>query len=328
MTTQAIVLRAHGDADRLAAEMIDVPHAGPGEIRIRQTAIGVNFHDVYVRNGSYRTLPLPGIPGIEAVGIVEEVGAGVSGHAVGDRVGYVTGTYGAYAAMRVLPADLAIPIPATFDDRQAASLLLKGMTAQMLLRQVRRVQPGETILVHAAAGGVGRLLCQWASRLGATVIGTVGSEQKARIAQAAGCHHTVLYRETDFAPAVMDLTAGAGVDVAYDSVGKDTFDGSLAVLGPLGHLVNFGQASGPVPPFEVSRLAARSNSLTRPIIFHYLADPARRNAMAADLFAAFDAGILSAPECETFPLSHAADAHRRMESRLAGGAVVLVPEGG
>lgn len=326
--TQAIVLRAHGDADVLRAETVEVPRAGAGEIRIRQTAIGVNFHDVYVRNGSYRTLALPGIPGIEAVGIVEEIGAGVVGHSVGDRVGYVTGAYGAYAGARVLPAELAIALPETIDDRQAASLLLKGMTAHMLLRQVHRIEAGMTILVHAAAGGVGRLLCQWAKAIGATVIGTVGSDAKAALALAAGCDHAILYREADFVAGIMSLTGGRGVDVAYDAVGRDTFDGSLDALAPLGHLVNFGQASGPVAPFEVSRLAARSITLTRPIIFHYLADRERRRTMARDLFAALEAGILSAPESEAFALADAASAHRRLESRAAHGAILLVPDGG
>jgi NADPH:quinone reductase len=326
--TQAILLRAHSDAHVLKAETIDDQRPGTGEIRIRQTAIGVNFHDVYVRNGSYRTLQLPGVPGIEAVGIVEDVGAGVSSYAAGDRIGYVTGGYGAYAQARNLPAELAIPLPATIDDRQAASVLLKGMTAEMLLRRVHRVEAGMTILVHAAAGGVGRLLCQWAAHLGATVIGTVGSARKATLAKASGCHHTILYREVDFTAKIAELTEGRGVDVAYDSVGRDTFDGSLSSLAPLGHLVNFGQASGPVAPFEVGRLAARSNTLTRPIIFHYLADRDRRKAMTASLFAVLEAGIVKTPECEVFDLSQAAAAHERLESRQAEGAVLLVPQGG
>lgn len=323
---QAIVLRAHGDAHVLEVETVDVPRPRTGEIRIRQTAIGVNFHDVYVRNGSYRTLYLPGVPGIEAVGVVEDVGAGVYGLAVGDRVGYVTGGYGAYAQARNLPAELAIAIPTTIDDRQATSVLLKGLTAEMLLRRVHHVEAGMTVLVHAAAGGVGRLLCQWAAHLGATVIGTVGSARKATLAKAAGCHDTILYREVDFAAKIGELTAGRGVDVAYDSVGRDTFDGSLSSLAPLGHLVNFGQASGPVAPFEVSRLAARSNMLTRPIIFHYLADRDRRNAMADNLFAALEAGVISPPESEIFTLAQAPAAHQRLESRLAEGAVLLAPQ--
>ncbi|MBP0463271.1 quinone oxidoreductase [Roseomonas sp. PWR1] len=323
---QAIMLREVGGPAMLRAESIDVPAPGPGELRIRQTAIGVNFHDCYVRSGLYRTLPLPGVPGIEAAGIVEAVGAGVTGFAAGDRIGYVTGGYGAYASHRVLPAAIALRLPDWMPERLAASVLLKGLTAEMLLRQVHRVQAGQTILVHAAAGGVGRILCQWAAHLGATVIGTAGSAAKAEVARAAGCAHVVLYRDQDFVAEVRRLTDGRGVDAAYDSVGHDTFDGSLDCLAPRGHLVNFGQASGPVPPFQVQRLAAKSNSLTRPILFHYIAERAALERMAAALFAVLEAGAVRAEPGAALPLAEAARAHHLLESRQAEAPLILLPQ--
>lgn len=323
---QAIMLRDFGGPEVLRAEPVEVPPPGPGELRIRQTAVGVNFHDCYVRSGLYRTLPLPGVPGIEAAGIVEAIGPGVTGFAVGDRIGYVTGAYGAYASHRVLPAAIALRLPDEMDDRLAASVLLKGLTAEMLLRQVHRVEAGQTILVHAAAGGVGRILCQWAAHLGATVIGTAGSAAKAKVARAAGCAHVILYREQDFVAEVKRITGGRGVDAAYDSVGHDTFDGSLECLAMRGHLVNFGQASGPVPPFQVQRLAAKSNSLTRPILFHYIAERAALDRMAAALFAVLGSGAVRAEPGATLPLAEAARAHHLLESRQAEAPLVLLPQ--
>jgi NADPH2:quinone reductase len=322
---EAIILRNHGGPETLQPEHVDVGAPGAGELRLRQIAIGVNFHDVYVRTGLYRTLPLPGIPGIEGVGVVEAVGPQVEGFAAGDRIGYVTGQYGAYASERLLPARLAVKLPGTIDDRLAATILLKGLTAEMLVRRVHAVQPGETILVHAAAGGVGRLLCQWASALGATVIGTVGSAAKREIALAAGCRHVILYRDTDFVAETRRLTDGRGVDVAYDSVGKDTFAGSLDLLVPCGHLVNFGQASGPVEPITMTQLAAKSLTVSRPIVFHYLQEPARMHAMAHSLFTALADGTLAAEPGHAFPLAEAAEAHAALESRALLSPVILVP---
>ena len=322
---QAIMLREHGGPEVLRAEAIDVPAPGPGALLLRQTAVGVNFHDCYVRSGLYRTLPLPGVPGLEAAGVVEAIGPGVAGFAPGDRVAYVTGGYGAYASHRVIPAAIALRLPDGVSDALAASVLLKGLTAEMLLRQVHRVQPGQTILVHAAAGGVGRLLCQWASHLGATVIGTAGSPARAEIARRAGCAHVVLYREQDFVAEVRRLTDGRGVDAAYDSVGQDTFDGSLECLALRGHLVNFGQASGPVPPFQVQRLAAKSNSLTRPILFHYIAERDALEAMAAALFDVLATGAVRAKAGAALPLAEAARAHALLESRQAEAPLILLP---
>jgi NADPH2:quinone reductase len=294
-------------------------------VRVRQTAIGVNYHDVYVRSGLYDTLNPPGIPGIEAAGVVTGVGAGVDDLAVGDRVGYITNQYGAYASERILPARIALRLPETMDDRLAATVLLKGLTADMLLRRVHPIEPGMTVLVHAAAGGVGRLLSQWATALGATVIGTAGTVAKREVALAAGCAHVILYREVDFVPEVRKITGGRGVDVAYDGVGKDTFYGSLDALATFGHLVNFGQASGPVAPLAMPLLAAKSASVSRPIIFHYTSEPAPLREMAASLFDAFAAGILTAEPGTAYPLAETARAHVALESRSATGPLVLIP---
>jgi NADPH:quinone reductase len=322
---QAIMLREHGDASVLKPEPLTVGTPGAGELRVRQTAIGVNFHDVYVRSGLYRTLPLPGIPGIEAAGVVDDVGPGVEGFSIGDRIGYVAPQYGAYASDRILPAALAIRLPPSVDDRTAASVLVRGLTVEMLTGPVHRVHAGDRVLVHAAAGGVGQLLCRKLRHIGAFVIGTAGSPEKAAIASEAGCQEVILYRQDDFVARVRHITGGSGVSVAYDSVGKDTFMGSLECLAVRGHLVNFGQASGSVPPFEVSRLAARSNTVTRPIVFHYLTDRTERDAMAAALFALLAQGILTQSDARTFPLAEAAGAHLVMESRQATTPLVLLP---
>lgn len=322
---EAIVIRETGGPEVLKLETVEVGRPAPGEIRIRQTAIGVNFHDVYVRSGLYQTLGLPGIPGIEAVGVVEAIGEGVRGLAPGDRVAYLTQGYGGYASERLLAADRAVRLPEQVDDRLAAAVFLKGLTVEMLVRRVHPVRPGEVVLVHAAAGGVGQMLSRWARQLGATVIGTAGSEAKARTAREAGCEHVILYRQEDFVARVRDITQGRGVDVAYDAVGKDTFLGSLDCLALRGHLVNFGQASGPVEPLAVSRLSAKSNTLSRPMIFHYLSERAELEAMSAALFDALAAGWVHAGAVRELPLREAAQAHRMLESRDASGPLLLMP---
>ncbi|MCJ2014784.1 quinone oxidoreductase [Methylobacterium sp. J-076] len=323
--TAAIVLRTHGGPEVLTLEEVVVGAPGPGEVLIRQTAVGVNFHDCYVRSGLYRTLPLPGIPGIEAVGVVEALGPGVEGFQVGQRVGYVTGAYGGYAERRILPASVAVALPDTLGDVAAASLLLKGLTACMLLRRVYAVKAGDTILVHAAAGGVGQLLCRWARHLGATVIGTAGSPGKAAIAREAGATEVIPYREGGFADAVMSLTEGRGVDAVYDAVGRDTFAESLKSLAYCGALVNYGQASGPVEPVAPAALGARSNSLSRPVVFHYLRDRASLEAMATEVFAAVAGGVLRAETGLQLPLAAAGEAHAALEARATTGAAVLIP---
>lgn len=321
----AIMLRETGGPEQLRYEPVDVPGPGPGELLIRHTAIGVNFHDTYVRSGLYRTLKLPGIPGLEAAGVVERMGAGVTGFTVGDRIAYIDESYGAYSERRLLRAELALHLPDGITDEAAASLTIKGFTACMLLRRVHPVRAGETLLIHAAAGGVGQPLVRWAKHLGATVIATVGSEEKAAIARECGADHVILYRAENFVDRVAQITAGEGVAVAYDSVGADTFSGSLDCLGVRGTLVNFGQSSGPVPPFAVSRLAAKSNALVRPMLFHYIRDRAALETMARESFAAMAKGIIHAQVGLRLPLSHAAEAHERLESRTTTGQTVLVP---
>ncbi|NYT43713.1 quinone oxidoreductase [Alcaligenaceae bacterium] len=319
----AIVLHRAGPPENLKFEQLNVRGPLPAEIRLRHTAIGVNFHDTYVRSGLYQTLALPGIPGIEGVGVVTELGSEVKHLDVGDRVAYIYLGYGAYSEERTLPAKAAIRLPAGIDDHLVAATLLKGLTAQVLVHEVYVVKPGDWILVHAAAGGVGSLLSQWASHLGARVIGTVGAEHKVELAQRYGCSHVIQYRQEDFVARVKDITGGEGVQVAYDAVGKDTFSGSLACLAPCGHLANYGQASGIVPPFEVSALFARSNSLSRPNVFQHLRTTEKLHAAAATLFKALNDQILQPGHITTFDLAEAAQAHREMESRFRQGSVIL-----
>lgn len=323
---KAIVLRETGGPEVLRLEDVDVGAPGSGEVRLRQTAAGVNYHDVYIRDGSYKGwMDLPGIPGVEAAGVVEAIGPGVAGFTPGDRVAYLTPRYGGYAEARLIPAERVLHLPDAISERTAAASMVKGLTAWLLLHRVHRVQPGNRVLVHAAAGGVGRVLCRWAAHLGAEVIGTVGSPEKAVLARQSGCAHTILYREEDFVVRVEEITAGQGVDVAYDSVGRDTFAGSLECLGLLGHLVSFGQSSGPAEPFAVSRLSARSNSISRPVVFHYVARRAALEQAAGMFFGALADGVLEIDIAGTFPLAEVAEAHRLLEARRSTGSLILVP---
>jgi NADPH2:quinone reductase len=325
--TNAIVLRETGGPEKLRLESIEVREPGPGELRIRHTAIGVNFHDVYIRSGLYKPSPLslPGIPGIEAAGVVERVGSDVTAFAVGDRVCYAAATYGAYAHSRILPARLALAIPASVSDEAAASLPIKGLTTCMLLRHAHKVRPGETILIHAAAGGVGQFLVRWAKHLGATIIATAGSEDKAEIARQCGADDVILYRKESFVDRVKEITRGVGVDVVYDSVGADTFYGSMDCLGYCGTLVSFGQSSGAIEPLPVSQLAARSLSLVRPVVFHFIRERNALEEMAAETFRLVEAGILKAQVNLRFPLGQAGAAQAALESRATAGAIVLLP---
>jgi NADPH2:quinone reductase len=321
--TRAIVLRETGGPEKLLWEPVEVGKPGPGELRIRHTAIGVNFHDTYVRTGLYKTLSLPGIPGVEAAGVVELAGPDVTAFVPGDRVCYVDQSYGAYSEVRLLPASIALRLPDAISDEAAASLAVKGLTACMLLRHTRRVLPGETLLIHAAAGGVGQLLVHWAKHLGARVIATVGSPEKAAIARGCGADEVILYRNENFAERVAALTHGRGVDVVYDSVGADTFCGSLDCLSYFGTLVNFGQSSGAVAPFPVSRLSARSSAVVRPILFHYIRERSARDAMVEETFRMVQAAVLRPRIGLRLPLSQAAQAHTALESRATTGAVIL-----
>ena len=321
---RAVVIREAGGPEVLKSEPVNVGAPGSGEVRLRQTAIGVNFHDCYVRSGLYSTLAFPGIPGLEAVGVVDAIGSGVVGFRPGDRVGYITRAYGGYASARLIDSRVLIRLPDSLDDRTAAATLLRGLTAQMLVRQVFPVGAGHTVLVHAAAGGVGRLLCQWAHHLGATVIGTVGSEEKAGLARSSGCEHTILYRTENFVERIAAITNGRGVDVVYDSVGKDTFLGSLQSLAIRGHLANFGQSSGPIEPFRISMLFDKSNSISRPGVFHYFTG-ADRDSMAQALFSALADGVISADRHHEYAFEEAGKAHADMEARKTAGAVLLLP---
>lgn len=320
---KVMMMREAGGPEVLRAETVEVGEPGAGQIRLRQTAVGVNFHDIYVRSGLYNTLPLPGVPGLEAAGVVEAVGEGVKAFQPGDRVAYISGNYGGYADQRLLDASRAVRLPDHVDDAVAASMMVRGLTAYVLLHKVFPVRAGHTLLVQAAAGGVGQLLVQWARHLGATVIGTVGSEEKAAQVRAMGCDHVILYRQEDVVERVKAITEGRGVDVAYDSVGKDTFYGSLDALAPLGHLVNFGQSSGSVEPMPVALLARGSNTVVRPMLGHYIADLDHRDAAASAFFQALGDGTLKPAEPARYAFDDVGQAHTDMENRKTHGAVVL-----
>lgn len=321
MKTSGIRQHRHGGPEELVWEEYDLPPIGPGEVLLRHTAVGLNFIDVYQRIGLYpQTMPF--IPGSEAAGIVEEVAPGVTGFAVGDRVAYA-GALGAYAERRVVPAGRLVKLPPGIDDRTAAAMMLQGMTVQYLIRRTYRVQAGDMILIHAAAGGIGLILCQWASALGATVIGTVSSHEKAELARAHGCTHPIVTGEADFVAVVKDLSGGKGLPVVYDSVGRDTFFKSLDCLRPLGTLVLFGQASGPVPPIDPNILARGSYFLTRPSLGAFIATPADLASTAGELFAIVESGAVKIVVNQTYPLREAARAHADLEARRTTGSTVL-----
>ena len=323
--THAIRVHEHGGPEVLKWERIEVGDPGPGEVKIRQTAIGLNFIDVYHRTGLYPQPSLPFIPGSEGAGVVTAVGPGVRDLKVGRHVAYA-GVTGAYAEQRLVPADRVVKIPKGLTDEIAASIMLKGMTAQYLLRRTYEVGGGTTLLFHAAAGGVGLIACQWAASLGATVIGTVGSAGKALIARAHGCDYVINSRKEDFVAKVKDCTKSVGVDVVYDSVGKDTFPGSLDCLKPLGMWVSFGQSSGPVPEFNIALLSQKGSLFaTRPSLPHYTATRKDLVATANDLFEAVADGKVKVAVNQTYALADAAKAHRDLESRMTTGSTVLVP---
>lgn len=323
---KAIRMHETGGPEVLRWEEVDVPEPGPGQILVRHTAVGLNFIDVYFRSGVYSGPELPFTPGLEAAGVVEAVGADVSDLSPGERVAYAGPPIGAYAERRVMPADRVVRIPEGIDDRTAAGMMLKGMTAQYLLRRTYRVQPGETILFHAAAGGVGLIACQWAQDLGVEVIGTVGSEEKAELARAHGCAHPIVYTKDDFVERVKEITAGKGVPVVYDAVGKDTFERSLACLQRRGMLVSFGQSSGKVAPLDVTLLSAKGSLyLTRPTIMHYIAEREELVQSASELFDVVRRGAVEIAVNQTFPLAEAAEAHRALEGRRTTGSSVLIP---
>jgi NADPH2:quinone reductase len=320
-------LRIHdtGGPEILRWEEVAVGAPGEGQIRIRQTAVGLNFIDTYHRSGLYK-LPLPSGLGSEAAGTVTAVGPGVTGIAVGDRVGYCSGPLGAYAEERLFPADRAIVLPAAIDDRTAAASLLQGLTAQYLLRSTFPVAAGQTILFHAAAGGVGTIGCQWAKALGATVIGTAGSPEKLERAKENGCDHVIDYGREDVVARVREITGGRGVPVVYDGVGAATWAASMDCLAPRGMLVLFGNASGPVPPIDPLMLAQKGSLfMTRPMLAAHVPTREELLARARDLFDVIASGAVKIRIDQTFPLRDAAEAHRALQARRTTGATILVP---
>jgi NADPH2:quinone reductase len=321
----AVRIHATGGPEVLKYETVEVGDPGPGEARVRNTAVGVNYIDTYHRSGLY-PLPLPSGIGSEGAGVVEAVGSGVDYIAPGDRVAYCVGPTGAYADARVMPADRLVKLPDDIDERTAAAMMLKGLTVQYLFRQTFVLKGGETILFHAAAGGVGLIACQWARALGVTLIGTVGSDAKAELARAHGCAHTIVYTRENFVDRVKAITGGKGVPVVYDSVGKDTFPASLDCLSPRGLFVSFGSSSGPIAAFNLGMLGPKGSLYaTRPTLFTYAAKRADLLAMASDMFALVRAGKLKGDARQTFALKDAADAHRALESRATTGATLLIP---
>jgi NADPH2:quinone reductase len=322
--SKAIRIHETGGPEVLRLEEIPVGEPAAGEARVRHAAVGVNFIDVYHRTGLY-PLPLPTGIGVEAAGVVEAVGAGVTHVRAGDRVAYVT-TAGSYAEARVVPADRLVKLPADIPDRTAAGMMLKGLTVQAFVRRTYPVKPGDTVLVHAAAGGVGLIMIQWLKALGATVIGTVGSDEKASVARAHGADHTIVYTREEVPRRVRELTGGAGVPVVYDSVGKATFEGSLDSLRPLGLMVSFGNASGSVPPFDLGVLGRKGSLfLTRPTVFTYIAKREDLERGAAELFEVVRSGKVKVEISRTWPLAEAAEAHRALAGRTTTGSLVLVP---
>jgi NADPH2:quinone reductase len=323
--TRAVVMERHGGPEVLRLRSIPVGSPGPGEVLIRHRAIGVNYIDIYTRTGYFDLVRPPGVPGMEGAGVIERAGPGAGGWKAGDRAAYACLPAGAYAERRVMKADLLVHPPPDMDDAVVAASLLKGITASFLLHDVYSLKPGDTILVHAAAGGVGLLLCQWASAMGARVIGTASSREKCERARRAGCDHAINYREEDFADAVLALTGGRGVDAVFDAVGRDTFEGSFRALKVRGTLVSFGQASGDIGAYEIGRLASKSAILSRPNYGHFTDTPEAVSLQARRFFAAVAERLVRIEPPRILPLAQAAEAHALLEDRATIGSLVLVP---
>lgn len=322
---KAIRIHAYGGPDVMSYDDITIGNPGPGQVRLRQTAIGVNYIDIYQRTGAYQLPSLPHSIGMEGAGVVEALGEGVTTLKVGDRVAYAAMPPGAYAEVRLAPASHMVKLPESIDDRTAASIMLQGMTARYLLRQTHRVKKGDWVLVHAAAGGMGLFLCQWAAHLGARVIGTTSTPEKAALARKNGCEFPILYTSEDFATRVKEITQGRGVDVVYDGVGKDVFLKSIESLAIRGHEVLFGAASGAPDPFSPAILGAKSASVTRPTLFHYTA--ARRDLLAnsRELFGVIASGAVRIQPPKAYALKDAAKAHEDLTGRRTTGSLILIP---
>jgi NADPH2:quinone reductase len=324
---KAIRIHQNGGPEVLKWEDVDPGQPAPGEALVRHEAVGLNYIDIYHRSGLYPLPSLPATPGLEAAGVVMQIGEGVSEVAVGDRVAYAGVPPGAYSEIRRIPAHRLVKLPAEISTLQAAAMMLQGMTARYLIKGCWRVEAGTTLLIHAAAGGVGLIVSQWARHLGATVIGTVGSPEKAELAKSHGCQHPILYNQEDFAAQVRKLTDGKGVDVVYDSVGQNTFMKSLDCLRPMGMMVSFGQSSGPIPPFDLSVLAQKGSLfLTRPSLMNYTAKREDLLTHAQDLFETVQKGAVKIDVRRTYPLSEASRAHRDLESRKTTGSSVFTVE--
>jgi NADPH:quinone reductase-like Zn-dependent oxidoreductase len=324
--TKAMRIHEYGGPEVLRWEDVELGAPGAGEVLVRHGAVGLNFIDVYMRTGAYPQPALPAGIGLEAAGLAEALGPGVTDLALGDRVAYAAPPPGAYAEARLMPAAKLVKIPEGVTDNQAAAMMLKGMTAEYLLHRTYAVKPGDTILFHAAAGGVGLIACQWARHLGATVIGTVSTAEKAALAAAHGCDHPIIVGPDGFTEQVRELTGGAGVRVVYDSIGKDSFEGSLDCLAPRGMMVSFGQSSGPVPDFNIAGLASRGSLfLTRPSVMTYTAGREDLEASAAALFDVVAAGHVRIEINQTYALADAVQAHTDLEARKTTGSTVLLP---
>ena len=320
---KAIVLRKYGNSDQLKLEDVEIKKPSEEELLLKQTAIAVHFHDIYVRTGLYKTLSLPGIPGLEAVGVVEEIGEGVSDFFPGDRVGYIDRNYGAYATHRVVNKKLCFKVPDFISDEIIATNFSRAITVQMLMEMVTQVRASDTILITAVTGGVGKIFAQWAKSLGVQVIGTVGSKEKLALGKSFGCDYTLTYDQTDFIDEIFDITNGKGVDKVFDSVGKDTFENSLKSVSTCGHIINFGQSSGPIDPIQMSLLAAKSLTISRPIIFDYISERETYIKMVKSVFNAFKNGNIKTPTLTPYSLKDAYLAHGMLESRKGGGSVFL-----
>lgn len=323
---RAIVVQETGGPEVLVATDVQVGDPGPGEVRVRQTAIGVNFIDTYHRSGLYPVPSLPVTPGMEAVGEIEAVGEDITDLKEGDRVCYGNGPIGSYASERVMPASTLIKVPPALEDDQVAGMMLRGLTTWYLLRSLYTLKAGETVLFHAAAGGVGLIFCQWAKHIGATVIGTAGSEEKAALAEENGCTHTILYKDEDFVAKVKDITSGKGVSVVYDGVGKDTFMGSLDCLQKRGLMVSFGNASGPPPAIDIGSLGPKGSLfVTRPTLFDYTGTRDQLEQGCKDLFDVVGSGAVKIEVGQSYGLDQAAHAHGDLETRKTTGSTILVP---
>src|SRR5882762_5170678 len=322
----AVRVHKHGGPEALTFEEVEVPAPGPGQARVKNHACGLNFIDTYFRSGLYPSASgMPFIGGNEGAGEVVAIGPGVTDVKVGDRVGY-TSALGSYAAERIMPADRLVKLPDAISYEQAAGMMLKGMTVEYLLHRTFKVQKGMNVLIHAAAGGIGLIACQWANHLGANVIGTVGSKDKAELAKKHGAHHVILYRDEDFVAKVKEITAGALCDVVYDGIGKDTFPASLDCIRPLGMFVSFGAASGPIDAFNINLLQTKGSLFaTRPTLNHYAAKREDLLKLAAEIFDVISSGKVKIPVNQRYPLKEAEQAHRDLESRATTGASVLLP---